>query len=272
MNDVDGPRLDTALYLFGFVSASGADAEARAIGRDVMLVPADDVALAATVVRARDYEPPPDSADPSQRLDWVAPLAMRHHDVVQQLHAARTVVPLKFGALCPDVDHAVTIVRRLHGPIAAMLKRFAGKDEWTLTVCADREALAGSLKQARPGPLHLEQDAAHMAAGAAYLARKRLQQLLADLIVEGCDALEERVWRRVADAGAEFACGPRSARDLSAGGVAVAHGAVLVAREQLAGVEQALGDLEMEHKSIGLTCELSGPWPPYSFAETIEVS
>jgi predicted nucleic acid-binding protein len=271
MNDVDAPRLDTALYLFGFVSASGGDEEGEAIGRDVMLVPDDDVALAASIVRARDYEPPPDSADPSRRLDWVAPLAMRHHDVVQRLHAAGTVVPLKFGALCPDMDHAVTIVRRLHGPIAALLKRFAGKDEWTLTVGADREALAGALKQARPGLLRLEQDAAHMTAGAAYLARKRLQQLLADLIVEGCDAIEERVWRRVADAGAEFACGARSTRDICAGGVAVAHGAVLVARERLAAVERVLGDLEMEHESIGLSCELSGPWPPYSFAETIEV-
>ena len=271
MNDADAPRLDTALYLYGFVSASVGDDEAEAIGRDVMLVPDDDVALAAAVVRARDYEPPPDGADPSQRLEWVAPLAMRHHDVVQRLHAARTVVPLKFGALCPDVDHAVTIVRRLHGPIAALLKRFAGKDEWTLNVRADRDALARSLKHARPGLLRLEQDAARMTAGAAYLARKRLQQLVADLIVEGCDALEERVWRRVADAGWEFTCGPRNTKDLSAGGVSVAHGAVLVGREQIAAVERILGGLETEHESIGVTCELSGPWPPYSFAETIEV-
>jgi len=272
MNDVDAPRLETALYLFGFVPASHADEEADAIGRDVMLVPDDDVALAAAIVRARDYEPPPDSADPSRRLDCVAPLAMRHHDVVQRLHAAGTVVPLKFGALCPDLDHAVTIVRRLHRPVAALLKRFAGKDEWTLKVFADRGALAAALKHARPGLLRLEQDAAHMTAGAAYLARKRLQQLLADLIVEGCDAVEERVWRRVADACAEFACGPRSTTDIGAGAAAVAHGAVLIAREQLAALQHALSDLEMEHESIGLTCELSGPWPPYSFAETIEVS
>jgi hypothetical protein len=272
MNDADAPRLDTALYLFGFVSASGADDEAEAIGRDVMFVPDDDVALAASIVRARDYEPPPDSANPSHRLDWVAPLAMRHHDVVQRLHEARTVVPLKFGALCPDLDHAVTIVRRLHGPIAALLKRFAGKDEWTLKVSAEREALAESLKHARSGLLRLEQEAAHMTAGAAYLARKRLQQLLSDLIVEECDALEECVSRRVVQAGAEFACGPRSGPDISEGGVAVVRGAVLVARERLAAVEQLLGDLEMEHGSIGLTCELSGPWPPYSFAQTIEVS
>ena len=271
MNDVDAPRVDTALYLFGFVPASADGDEAQPIGRDVMLVSDDDVALAATLVCARDYEPPPDSADPAQRLDWVAPLALRHHDVVQRLHAARTVVPLKFGALCPDLDHAVTIVRRLHAPIAALLKRFAGKDEWTLKVCADRDALAGSLKHARPGLLRLEQDAAHMTAGAAYLARKQVQQLVADLIVGGCDALEEGVWRRVADAGAEFACEPRRTRDVSAGAVAVADGALLVARERLTAVEQALADLEMEHESIGVTCELSGPWPPYSFAETIEV-
>jgi len=271
MNDADAPRLDTAVYLFGFVAASGARDEAEAIGRDVMLVPDDDVALAASIVRARDYEPPMDTADASRRLEWVAPLAMRHHDVVQRLHAARTIVPLKFGALCPDLDHASSIVRRLHDPIAALLKRFDGKDEWTLTVTANRDALTAALRHARPGLARLEQDAAGMTAGAAYLARKRFQQLLNDLVAGECDALEQRIWDRASVAGAEIAAAPR-AESRTTNAITIARGALLVDRQRFIAIEQALDDLEMEHASLELRGEMRGPWPPYSFADTIEVS
>jgi len=272
MNEVVAPRLDTALYLFGFVAVSGAADEREAIGHDVMLVPDDDVALAASIVRAGDYEPPVDTGDPSQRLEWVAPLAMRHHDVVQRLHAARTVVPLKFGALCSDLDHAAAIVRRLHGPIAALLKRFADKDEWALTVTANRAAVTAALRQARPGLIRLEQDAAGMTAGAAYLARKRFNQLLNDLVDEECDALERRIWDRAGAAGAEITAAPRGEPRTTAGEITVARGALLIDRQRFNVIEQALDDLEMEHGPLGLTCEVRGPWPPYSFAETIEVS
>lgn len=272
MNDVDTPPLDTAVYLFGFVAASAARDEAEAIGRDVMLVPDDDVALAASIVQARDYEPPADAADPSHRLEWVAPLAMRHHDVVQRLHAARTVVPLKFGALCSDLDHAFSIVRRLHGPIAALLKRFEGKDEWTLTVTANREALTAALRHARPGLRRLEEDAAGMTAGTAYLARKRFHQLLDDLVTEACDGLERRIWDRASAAGAEMTAAPRAESRTTAGEIVVARGALLVDRQRFSAIELALDDLEMEHGSLGLRCEIRGPWPPYSFADAIEVS
>ena len=272
MEQVVASGTDTALYLFGFVSApaGGVDPIDDDLGSAVMLIGVDTVALAAGVVRAGDYEPPPDSGNPADRIEWVAPLALRHHDIVRRLHAARTVVPLKFGALCPDVDHAVTLVRRLCGPIAALLERFDGKDEWTLKVSADRGEVAGALQSARPGLIRLEKNAEEMPAGAAYFARKRLQQLLADLIAEECAVLEQRVWARLAAAGVEIA--PSAAGSAgSPDALAIANGALLVDRRQFADVERILDALESEYAAIGFRCELGGPWPPYSFSATLDV-
>jgi gas vesicle protein GvpL/GvpF len=262
---------DTVLYLFGFVAAPPGVCEDLddGVGPDVLLVGEDAVALAASVVHARDYQPPADGSTPSDRIAWITPLALRHHDIVRRLHAARTVVPLKFGALCPDVDHAVTIVRRLRDPIAALLDRFQGKDEWTLRVTADRAALEASLRGARPGLARLEQDVTRMSDGAAYLARKRLQQLIAGLVSEEGAAIEERIWDRLAGSGLETIASPseRTADDR----IAIAHGALLVDRRQVAALEATLAEVEDEHATAGVTCELAGPWPPYSFTETLEV-
>ena len=141
-----------------------------------------------------------------------------------------------------------------------------------MTVTANREALTAALRHARPGLMRLEQDAAGMTPGAAYLARKRFHQLLSDLVTEECDGLERRIWDRASAAGAEITTAPRAEPRSPAGEITVARGALLVDRQRFIAIEQALDDLEMEHGSLGLTCEIRGPWPPYSFADTIEVT
>ena len=111
-----------------------------------------------------------------------------------------------------------------------------------------------------------------MTAGAAYLARKRFHQRLNDLVAEECDGLERRIWDRASVAGAEITAAPRAESRTTAGEITVARGALLVDRQRFTAIEQALDDLEMEHGALGLICEIRGPWPPYSFANTIEVS
>jgi len=111
-----------------------------------------------------------------------------------------------------------------------------------------------------------------MTAGAAYLARKRFHQLVDDLGAEECESLARRIWDRASAAGAEITAAPRAEPRTPAGEIAVARGALLVDRQRFIAIEQALDDLEMEHGSLGLTCEIRGPWPPYSFADAIEVS
>lgn len=84
----------------------------------------------------------------------------------------------------------------------------------------------------RPGLIRLEQDAAGTTAGAAYLARKRFQQLLNDLLAEDCESLERRIWDRASAAGAEIAAAPHAESRTTAGDITVTRGALLVDRQR----------------------------------------
>lgn len=267
---------ETVLYLFGFMSSSNGrihlTTPTAGQDGDVFLVESGDVAVAATVVRARDYERPPAGSSPSHQLQWVAPLALRHYDVLQRLHARGTIVPLKFGALCPDVDHARSTLRRLRDPIHALLTRFEGKDEWVLEVSADREAVAAAVREARPDLIARQEDTRHMAAGAAYFARKRLENLIADLVSEELDACRALTSERLAHVGVERAAADASVPGRNGPMVPLMHEAWLVDRSSFAAIERTLGEIEADFFSLRLTCELRGPLPAFSFVDTIAIA
>jgi hypothetical protein len=263
-------REETVLYLYGFVLRPTALADLVEIeeGSDLFLVESGDVACAASAVPARAYDVPPDASS-AERLEWLTPRAWRHHDVVQRLHSTRTVVPLKFGTLCPSIDELQALLRRLHDPITELFARFKGKDEWTLTVSADGEALSASLQSGRLDLIASKQEADRLPAGTAYFARKRLQKAIADLVAEQLTALEDIVYRTLSHLGVEVATAQRSSGAANDSGVPVTTAALLADRQIFGTLEAHLAQLEAEYAACGLTCELSGPWPPYSFTGTL---
>jgi hypothetical protein len=262
---------ETVLYLYGFVLRPSALMDLVEIEQDaeLFLVECGDVACAASVVPARAYDVPPDAASAEQRLEWLTPRAWRHHDVVQRLHSARTVVPLKFGTLCAGIGELQALLRRLHDPITDLFARFKGKDEWALTVSADGEALSTSLQSGRLDLVASRQEAERLPEGTAYFARKRLQKAIAELVAEQLATLEDIVHWNLSRLGVEIAAAQPSSGPANASMVPVTAVALLADRHIFETLETHLALLEVEYAAYGLTCELSGPWPPYSFTGTL---
>jgi hypothetical protein len=270
MEAVTTAREDTVLYLYGFVLRPSALVDLVEIEQDsdVFLVECGEVACAASVVPARAYVVPPDASSAATRLEWLTPRVWRHHDVVQRLHSTRTVVPLKFGTLCPSLDEVQALLRRLHDPITDLFARFKGKDEWALTVSADGEALSASLQSGRLDLIASKQEADRLPPGTAYLARKRLQKAVAELVAEQLATLEASVHWNLSRLGVEVAA-QRSSTAACDSAVPVTTVALLADRQIFGILEARLAQLETEYAACGLTCELSGPWPPYSFTGTL---
>ncbi len=248
---------DSVLYLYGFVAAradlSGLPAVEQ--GADLFLVEAAGVACAVSVVPADAYQRPSGTMTAAEQLEWVTPRAWRHHEVLRRLHLARTVVPLKFGTLCQDTRQLEAMLVKLRVAVSDLLQHFEHRDEWTLKIGHDADALSLSLQSREPGLLALQAEASRLPDGRAYFVRKKLQRATADLAAARITSLEHEVRARVAELGIEI--GPL--RD--------DHGQVplLVERHRFAALEATLAQLEDEYTSLHVSFELVGPWPPYSF-------
>jgi hypothetical protein len=255
----------TAVYMYGLLAPTVEVEGLKAVedGCDVILISDGSVACAATIVGG-DAWLSEEHARATALAEWITPRAWRHHEVLRMLHSTDAVVPLKFGTLCSDVDAVKGILGRLHHPIVELLEQFRGRDEWTLRTIVDEAALSSVIQQRNPDLLALQDDG-NLPAGRAYFLRKQLQKTTSELMTRYLDLIHVSLRDRLTGTGWRVSpvTGPHGARR------AGTDLALLVDRALFSELERVLEELESEHS--GVTFELVGPWPPYSFTDTLAV-
>ena len=169
-----------------------------------------------------------------------SPLAVlaRYHDaVVRSVFRHAPVLPLRFGTVLDSVDAAVRLLSARHEEVSAWLNRVEGRQEWGVKVrAAQRE------------PVHLDD-----VSGTAYLTLRRQRLVDADLARRAAATLHQALRER----SDESVCRDLT-RDL------LLEGAYLVDAGNEEEFHAELGRLTAE---LGLSVEITGPWPPYSFTK-----
>lgn len=253
----------TALYLYGIVAHPAALPPCDAVedGTPIDVIAGDRVACVVSRVRAGDYEPEATGRDAAEQLAWVTPRAWRHHDVVRKLHTTTTVIPLKFGTLCESADDVRNLLARCAEPICAMLERFQGRDEWTLSVRFDNARVIERFERDDPELRALCAEERTVPEGRAFFIRKKRHQRTMALLAAELAATTRAVHTRIAgyvDAGEEHAAAPVAT--------------LLVDRARFDDLAACLAGLEAEQAINGLALELRGPWAPYSFVSDRELT
>jgi hypothetical protein len=184
-------------------------------------------------------------------------LARTHHHVIGTLAAAGPTLPLRLATVYLD-DRAVRrLLAERRDQFTTTLRWLTGHTECGVKVWAD----PGTLSATGPGD---RDGTGPGGAGASYLRRRR-----ADL------AARDDGWQRAAALGDDIhaalsaravaARRHRTQDAAAAGGTMILNGAYLIGREQVAGFAAAAEAVARGRGAAGL--EVTGPWPPYSFAE-----
>ncbi|MEU5949273.1 GvpL/GvpF family gas vesicle protein [Micromonospora sp. NPDC047465] len=188
-------------------------------------------------------------------LAWLERAARAHHAVVAALSRAGAVVPARLATVHHDDARVAGQLAARRAELTALLDRLAGRDEWGVKGYVVPGATPRAAEPEGSG-----------GAGAAYLRRRRAQL-----------TAREEGQRIAADAAAAVHAAlaghavaarrhPPQDRRLSGAPTAmVLNGAYLVGQEALAAFSRLVDTLAGRHPEIRL--ELTGPWPPYSFAE-----
>jgi Gas vesicle synthesis protein GvpL/GvpF len=250
---------DTGLYAFAIIPARPVDL-AGVPGIDgvepLRIVQHGELGLVVSRMRM-DLMADVNEEDLSE-TSALAVLARRHDEVVRQVFDLGPVLPLRFGTIVADEDGAH---RLLEHYAAAARRRLAHLDthrEWGVRLA--REA---------PGPDadSTEEDRAERAqmSGTSYLAARR------EALQRGQRAEQETaaLVQRVEDALSEYAVDRAQRGGPGAG--ALAEFAYLVPEVRQGAFLDAVEGLRKEVADEHLLLELTGPWPPYSFA-TLETA
>jgi hypothetical protein len=171
------------------------------------------------------------------------------------------VAPLRLVTIYSDDDSVRRHLGEHAAELTAALDRVEGRGEWSVKVFA-------AASDAEPAPATtgaVASTGAEEKPGAAYLRRKRDQAERRRASSEQAAAAARAVDERLAAASvAARRLAPQDPRLTGRSEPMVLNAAYLVPDQEADGFNGVVAELRAEHP--GVTVEVAGPWPPYSFA------
>lgn len=206
-----------------------------------------------------------------QDLSWVGPRACHHEDVVERVLFHSPCLPVRFGTIFHNVKSVEDRMKRHYVPIIEFLDRVSGKEEWAVKGILDRTRARKDLfaenldrEKKRLGEL---------SAGLRYLEEKRIANEGEAELKARIEKERENLAKTLEEFATEFS--ERKVLPLVTSGeetrVTVWNFAFLVPRTVFPDFRAQIDHWNARPGRAGLDCELSGPWPPYSFSPQLDL-
>jgi hypothetical protein len=196
---------------------------------------------------------------------WLEEKARAHEAVLAEALSWGPVVPFRFLTMYSDEDELRRFLRARGDDLVAVLERVRGKVELGVKTFVDRGALERSVSRESAAVADLDAEIAAADAGRAYLLKRQRDQIAHDESTQILVALAEDAHARLCAAADHGVANPVQSRELSGRpDEMVLNGAYLV-HEDDTRVENEVTALAERYGHLGVTFELTGPWPPYNF-------
>jgi len=244
------------LYVYGIVDSNGFETirgEGHEAG-DIVSVSCGAFAAVVSVYSARTIKATPQNV-------WC------HERILERLMQDYTVLPLRFGMICPDADALREFLVHSTNELLNDLERVRGKVELALRIMDDNRGVellgdfprVPSLQPSNAVARNLKasNDDEPTGRGAAYL-RARLQHHHGELARQDSGKRLGQMLRQHLDTALQDVVCTAPA-DTSAG----YRVSCLVERDRVPAFTDALEHFREDHPRFAVTC--TGPWPPYSF-------
>ena len=191
-----------------------------------------------------------------RRLNDLATLeriARSHHEVVARAAAQTTVLAARLATLMRDDDSVTAMLARREPELRAALARVAGRSEWGVKILPRPEPTPPPAEDDRPGSL----------AGTRYLLRRRGELATRQQARERAAASAQHAHHTLTrTAVASRRIGTQADSGQAAPLLNVTY---LVNDREAATFAATVRDLT--ERCADLRLQVSGPWPPYSFAD-----
>ena len=219
--------------------------------------------LAAVYTPVREEEFTQDVIDRrASDLEWLGAIGYRHQDVISTLMKSTAVIPLRAFTLFSGEDALRSYLEKNAATLTKVLERLDGKQEWTLRVEFEPQKWNDALVNRIASLRELHESIAAASAGKAFLLKKKLDDekkrassaAEKDVVAE----IEKTVLDKLR---CETVAESRERRD-----GAFPQINVLIERDEEAILQELHAELTGRYQAEGVTLALTGPWPPYTFA------
>jgi hypothetical protein len=255
------------LYVYAIARASHAlpdRVEAIDDSDHISVVRGDSLCAFYSAVDDADFSQPVIDAR-SKDVEWLGRIGYRHQAVMTSLMRGGTVIPLRAFTLFANESSLRNHLLQESKKFSTILDRLDGKQEWTLRIEFDPERWSEALVRRVDSLRAIAGEMQGAPEGKAYLLRKKLDE---EKKKASRDAEQQVVGEVEGAVMKKLACDTVAESRLQRGG-AFPQINVLLNRDEESGLQELRDDLTRRYEADGVTLALTGPWPPYTFAGTM---
>jgi hypothetical protein len=201
-------------------------------------------------------------------VEWLAPRAIRHEQVVEQVAASGPVLPVRLGTVFSSEVKLADAIARHHDGIVEFFERVRGREEWAVQGFLRRDQAVDARFRAALASLP---PAPPRSSGIRYMQERRLKAEAEAGLQAWLRETARRLWSElgtVASSAVERTVLPPTAEQPL--GEMVFNWALLIPGEQVSRLHRTLARFGDELVDSGLSLRESGAWPPYSFAPALD--
>ncbi|WP_433338649.1 GvpL/GvpF family gas vesicle protein [Spirillospora sp. CA-294931] len=199
-------------------------------------------------------------------LAWLEATARAHHDVVDRAAHVAATAPVRIATLYRDDARVAALLAERHEQFDRVLAGVTGRSEWGVKAYSHPDPQPKTPVAEEPPPD--TGTGAGAGVGTAYLRRRQAAQRARHDAHRRDAAQAQAVHAELCEhALASRTHPPQDPRLSGRDGTPILNVAYLLDDDHADAFAAAVGDIDA--RLPGVTVELTGPWPPYSFIEGI---
>jgi hypothetical protein len=192
--------------------------------------------------------------------EWLERTARAHEAVLDAAVSVATIVPLRLCALFESEQSVRRVLARERERLEAALETLAGRKEWSVKVLADPARVAAAVAVAVPS------DTVEGGEGETYLKRRKLERATREAADAWAGSISDEIDARLRAEVVAAVRRPAQNRAIAGfRGDMLLNAAYLVDADRTDPLHALVDKLNATHLEVGITVEMSGPWPPYNF-------
>ncbi|WP_119169339.1 GvpL/GvpF family gas vesicle protein [Algihabitans albus] len=259
------------IYLYGVVSAQATDltrclkVKGLVPDRPLYLVPFEDlVALVSKVPLSVFSEE--SLKERFQDHDWVQARALDHHRVLTSLPPV-PLLPFKFCTLFADETALLRALESHHTDLQTAFAAIQSAREWGVKLFVDYGTLSTHLKATAPHLTQLARRSATVSPGTAFFLKRKLETMAGEAARNAAGERARAIHKTIAKTVRADKVQPVQSHDPNGKTKdMLSNVAYLVPRDAESHFKDVIAKLARHHMAAGLSFDVVGPLPPYSFA------
>ena len=259
MSEPSAPAEGAGIYVYGVVPAETSAALFADAAQPVELVANEEIAAVTSRVPLAEFGQHALEANLQDPV-WLEEKIRAHDAVLAAAVGRTTIVPFRFVAIYESEEHVRAMLAERRDLVGA-LTRVAGKIELGVNGYFDRDRLRERIAAERAPA------AAEEASGRAYMERRRLDRELETAVGEFAANTADAVHEQLASIAEDARANPLRPSTGEGRREMLLNGAYLLPADGANRFHDAVDELAERYAVV---LEVTGPWPPYNFAEEPE--